>query len=165
MSYRKVVSVIYDVPYRKESFHVSYSEYSVWRGCPFKYKKEVISEEGEPFNGNIYTLFGTLMHEYIQDMLAKNRPLDGFAKPFKEDFETTCYKNSDIIDNYSQKLIDEFSKDGILILDAIRKRIRNSWKDWTFISAEHKILHNIPKEYCNDIKDPRKNFDAIKNER
>ena len=126
MAYKRVDTKVNGTPYRKESFHVSYSEFAIWRGCGLKYERDVINEECKPFNGNIYTLFGTLIHEYVQDMLAEKRPLDGFARPFKEDFEKISLKNMDLIDNYSPKLINEFSKDGILILDGIRTRIKNS---------------------------------------
>jgi len=165
MAYKRVDTKVNGTPYRKESFHVSYSEFAIWRGCGLKYERDVINEDCKPFNGNIYTLFGTLIHEYVQDMLAEKRPLDGFARPFKEDFEKISLKNMDLIDNYSPKLINEFSKDGILILDGIRTRIKNSWKKWTFISAEHKLLLEVPSNFTANAIDDRKLIENIVNVR
>jgi len=158
MTFKKVTTEINGVPYFKESFHVSYSEFSTWEGCPLKYKRDVIDQRST-FKGNIYTIFGTLVHEYIQDMLCDKRPWIGFAKNFKEDFEKVCFKNMEIINKYSPKLVEEFAKDGILILDAIRTRRKNSWKNWKFISAEHKLLLNIPEPYECNVVDSRKTIE------
>ena len=47
---------------------ISYSQFSMWTQCPYKWKLNYIDEVGE-FSDNIHTLFGTSMHEVLQTYL------------------------------------------------------------------------------------------------
>jgi len=48
---------------------VSFSQYSMWSSCPQQYKLNYIDKLGES-SGNIHTIFGTGMHETIQQYLS-----------------------------------------------------------------------------------------------
>lgn len=52
---------------KKDKF-VSYSQFSTWHQCPQKFKLERIDKIGE-YSSNIHLVFGTSMHETIQDFL------------------------------------------------------------------------------------------------
>ena len=47
---------------------ISYSQYSQWDVCPYKWKLNYIDKLGT-FTDNIHTLFGTSMHEVLQTYL------------------------------------------------------------------------------------------------
>ena len=47
---------------------VSYSQYSVYSSCPFQYKLNYVDRLGI-YESNIHLVFGTSMHETIQDFL------------------------------------------------------------------------------------------------
>ena len=47
---------------------ISYSQYSQWDSCPYKWKLNYIDKLGE-YTDNIHTLFGTSMHEVLQTYL------------------------------------------------------------------------------------------------
>jgi hypothetical protein len=49
---------------------VSFSQYSMWSGCPQQYKLAYIDNQ-KTSKGSIHTLFGTAMHETLQEYLDK----------------------------------------------------------------------------------------------
>ena len=49
---------------------VSFSQYSMWKGCPQQYKLAYI-DNLKSGGGSIHTLFGTAMHETLQEYLDK----------------------------------------------------------------------------------------------
>jgi hypothetical protein len=44
---------------------ISYSQFSMWDKCPYTWKANYV-DKAETFKGNIYTLFGSAIHETIQ---------------------------------------------------------------------------------------------------
>ena len=66
---------------------ISYSQFSQWVQCPHKWKLQYIDGHRQ-FKGNIYTIFGSAMHECLQLYLrvmyaesiksANELPLDDF---------------------------------------------------------------------------------------
>jgi len=48
---------------------VSFSQYSMWSSCPQQYKLNYIDKLGES-SGNVHTIFGSAMHETIQQYLS-----------------------------------------------------------------------------------------------
>ena len=73
---------------------VSYSQFSMWSKCPYRWKLNYIDEIRED-GGNIHTLFGTAMHEVIQKYLTVM-------------YEETI-KNADSLD-LNQLLVDNMRK-------------------------------------------------------
>ena len=49
---------------------VSFSQYAMWSGCPQQYKLSYIDELAQS-GGSIHTIFGTAMHETLQEYLDK----------------------------------------------------------------------------------------------
>ena len=47
---------------------ISYSQLSKWDKCPYTWKLDYVDKIGN-FKGNIYTLFGSALHETIQAYL------------------------------------------------------------------------------------------------
>ena len=44
---------------------ISYSQFSKWVDCPYAWKLDYVDKQ-RTFKGNIYTIFGSAMHECIQ---------------------------------------------------------------------------------------------------
>lgn len=144
-------------------FRTSFSEFVSWRRCPLRFKLETIDELVEPFRGNIYTLFGSLIGQYVEELFAKERAFEGVGKSFMIDFERICLENQDILNSdpnkknrYSTKLVEEFTNQGILILDAVRTKLnKNGWSKWKFIAYEHPLFITIPSEHNGNVIDDR----------
>ena len=47
---------------------ISYSQFALWEQCPYSWKLQYV-DKALPFTDNIYTLFGTSMHEVLQEYL------------------------------------------------------------------------------------------------
>lgn len=143
-------------------FRISFSRYVLWRKCQLAFKLEQIDKIGEQFEGNIYTIFGSIIGDYIEKLFAKELPEIGIGRKFMIEFESACLAKKDIINShpklkYSNKLVTEFTNQGLLILNAIRKKIKSpAWKKWKFIAYEHKLYEYIPEEIVKGIFDDRK---------
>jgi len=155
------MSIEFPFPDQSKSFRISFSTYVIWRRCPLEFKLSQIDGVGEPFRGNIYTLFGGLIGEYVEKFFAGDMPGEGIGKRFMIEFEKLCLENKEIIDTHprmkwSKKMIEEFTDQGLLILDAVRKRRQTgAWKGWKVLGYEVKLERPIPLEFTADVKDTR----------
>ena len=77
--------------------HISYSELKNWDFCPF-YHKLTYVDKIKIFEGNVYTAFGTALHETCEK-LALNENLD-YEKVFKNSFKSEVGKLKDIPDDH-----------------------------------------------------------------
>ena len=47
---------------------ISYSQFALWCQCPYSWKLQYV-DKALPFTDNIHTLFGTSMHEVLQEYI------------------------------------------------------------------------------------------------
>ena len=47
---------------------ISYSQYAMWASCPYKWYLTYV-EKKQPYQASIHTVFGTAMHETMQDYI------------------------------------------------------------------------------------------------
>ena len=138
---------------------ISYSQYSQWDVCPFKWKLNYIDKLSE-FTDNIHTLFGTSMHEVLQTYLtvmyndtikmADALPLEKMLlHRMKYNYTNAMEKNGgEVICEQSD--MEEFYRHGLSILDWFKKRRQNyfSKKGYELVGIETPINYDLP----NDIK-------------
>lgn len=111
---------------------VSFSQYSMFRNCPMQYKLTYIDKLGET-SGNIHTVFGTGMHETIQEFLrvmyskGKQEALNlDLNKYLVEQLKIAFRKDSEkLTEGYicTKAELDEFYDDGIQVLAWFKKNI------------------------------------------
>ena len=108
---------------------ISYSQFSLYHQCPNRWKLDYV-DGLRKYEQSIHTLFGTVMHETIQDWLKvvyeksvkESNTLD-FSKILKEGL-MNGYKQSltEGQDHFSTpQQLTEFYNDGITILDYLRR--------------------------------------------
>lgn len=139
---------------------VSFSQYSMWSSCPQQYKLAYVDGLRES-SSNIHTVFGSAMHETLQEYLSRclrisksqaDKHMD--TKEFlKEKMRESFLKESKDGQNpiCSKEELVEFLEDGYLILDYFQKskNFNNffSLKDDELIAIEQvintKISENI----------------------
>jgi len=138
---------------------ISYSQYSQWDVCPYKWKLNYIDKLSE-FTDNIHTLFGTSMHEVLQTYLtvmyndtikmADALPLEKMLlHRMKYNYTNAMEKNGgEVICEQSD--MEEFYKHGLLILEWFKKKRQNyfSKKGYELVGIETPINYDLP----NDIK-------------
>ena len=138
---------------------VSYSQYSQWDKCPYKWKLNYIDNLRQ-FTDSIHTMFGTSMHEVLQTYLtvmyndtvkmADALPLEKMLLTrMKRNYQQIMEKNGGEV-FCEQSDMEEFYKHGLLILDWFKKR-RGSYfskKGYELVGIEVPINYDLP----NDVK-------------
>jgi hypothetical protein len=133
---------------------VSYSQFSQWVQCPWKWKLNYVDDMRE-FHGNIFTLFGSAAHEVIQEYLtimytktAKDADaLDLNAMllaSMKEQF-IDITKSSSGVEPCTQDEMVEFYYDGVTILDYLKKN-RNKYfskRGYELLGVEIELKHQV----------------------
>jgi hypothetical protein len=109
---------------------VSFSQYSMWSNCPHQYKLSYIDELRDS-SSNIHSVFGSAMHETLQEYLSrclrisksqadKGMDTKAFLKEkMREFFLKESNEGKDPI--CSKEELVEFLEDGNLILDYFQK--------------------------------------------
>jgi len=135
---------------------ISYSQFSKWDKCPYTWKLDYVDKE-KTFKGNIYTLFGTAVHETIQAYLvcyydrtikeADALPLVDILKyRLEENFKINKAQFGDEFEVTKEEMV-EFFDDGIKIIEEFKKRKSSYFpkKDYELLGIELDLNFNLPK--------------------
>jgi len=136
---------------------ISYSQFSKWDKCPYTWKLDYV-DKLSTFKGNIYTLFGTAVHETIQAYLvcyyertikeADALPLVDILKyRLEENFKQGKEDHGDEFEVSKEELI-EFFNDGIKIIEEFKKRKSNHFpkKNTELVGIEIALQYDLPKD-------------------
>ena len=136
---------------------ISYSQFAMWDKCPYTWKLNYV-DKAETFKGNIYTLFGSAIHETIQAYLvcyyertikeADALPLhDILIYRMKELYKESKERYGDEFE-VDQKEMIEFTNDGFAIIDEFLKRKGSHFKkkDTELVGIEMNLNYKLPKE-------------------
>jgi hypothetical protein len=139
---------------------ISYTQLSTFRNCQLKWSLR--HKEGHYINENsIHTVFGTAMHETIQNYLNVMYNVSGveadkidLEKDFEERFRDTYlkeYKKNNNIHFSTSEEMKEFFDDGIQILKYFKskRKLYFSKKNWSLVGCEVPLLINPNKDYKN----------------
>jgi len=135
---------------------ISYSQFSQWDVCPWMWKLNYVDKLGT-FTDNIHTLFGTSMHEVLQeylkvmysdsikaaDELLLNEELED---RLKKNFMEITQKNGGEEFCTKDQMV-EFYEDGLKILDFFKKK-RNQYfskRGYELIGIETALNYDLPK--------------------
>jgi mevalonate kinase len=128
----------------------------MWDKCPYTWKLNYV-DKAETFKGNIYTLFGSAIHETIQAYLvcyyertikeADELPLhDILIYRMKELYKESKERYGDEFE-VDQKEMIEFTNDGFAIIDEFLKRKGSHFKkkDTELVGIEMNLNYKLPK--------------------
>ena len=134
---------------------ISYSQFSKWDKCPYTWKLDYVDKE-TTFYGNIYTLFGTALHETIQAYLvcyyertikeADNLPLkDILQYRMEENYKISKEQHGDDFEVTLEEM-KEFFQDGNNIIDEFLKRKSSYFpkKNTEMLGIEVGLNYNLP---------------------
>ena len=126
---------------------ISYSQYSQWDVCPWKWKLNYVDNLRD-YTDSIHTLFGTSMHEVLQTYLtvmyndtikmADALPLDKMLlHRMKYNYTKTMESNGGV-EFCKQNDMEEFYTHGLAILEWFKKKRANyfSKKHWELVGVE-----------------------------
>ena len=135
---------------------ISYSQFSLWDKCPYMWKLSYV-DKLSVFTDNIYTLFGTSMHEVLQEYLRVM-----YTKSIKEADE--LYLEEQLEDRLKKNFLEitkknggeefctkndmlEFYNDGLKIIDYFKKK-RNQYfskRGYELVGIETALDYGLPK--------------------
>jgi hypothetical protein len=126
----------------------------MWDKCPYTWKANYV-DKAETFKGNIYTLFGSALHETIQAYLVcfyERTIKEADALPLheilmyrmKENYKQSKEQHGDDFE-VSQKEMIEFTNDGFAIIDEFLKRKTSyfSKKNTELVGIEMKLNYDL----------------------
>jgi len=136
---------------------ISYSQFSMWDKCPYTWKANYV-DKAETFKGNIYTLFGSAIHETIQAYLvcyyertikeADALPLnDILLYRMKENYKQSKEQHGDEFEVTKEEMA-EFYQDGVNIIEEFLKRKTSyfSKKNTELVGIEMNLNYDLPKD-------------------
>jgi len=156
---------------------ISYSQFSQWDKCPQMWKLNYLDRVGT-FQGNIYTIFGSALHETIQAYLvayynktikvADSLPLGDILQYRMEENYKQTKENSEVPIEVTLEEMKEFYKDGLNIIDEFLKRKSSYFpkKDHELLGIELDINFGLPKDMkfvgCMDVVIHNKNTGRVR---
>lgn len=159
-------TVLHEVNYAIDKT-VSYSQYSVWSKCPYQWYL-AYAKGLQVYKSSIHTVFGTAMHEALQEYLRIMYDVSGkkadefeiesfFKERFMETYKIQLKQNKD--QHFSSPAeMKEFYEDGLAIMEYFKKN-RNKYfkvRGWKLIGIEIPIiepLHNKQNMYMKGFID------------
>lgn len=136
---------------------VSYSQYSTWKSCPFKWKLSFVDKLRLNLD-NIYSLFGSAIHYVLQEYLktayhstastADKLELDVMLiNKMKELYEESTKKKG-FVKFTTKEEISEFFEDGIEILEFFKKKRADYFmmRNYSLLGIEVPLKINIKSE-------------------
>ena len=139
---------------RKKS--ISYSQFALWEQCPYSWKLQYV-DKALPFTDNIYTLFGTSMHEVLQEYLKvmySNSIVEADKLLLNEELEDRLKKNFMEIrqrnggeEFCTKDEMNEFYLDGLKILEFFKKKRADyfSKKGYELLGIETSLNYDLPR--------------------
>ena len=134
---------------------ISYSQFSQWDKCPYTWKLNYV-DKAETFKGNIYTLFGSALHETLQAYLvcyyertikeADNLPLEDILKyRMEENFKESKNLHGDEFEVTLEDM-KSFFIDGINIISEFKKRKSGYFpkKNTELVGIEVALNYGLP---------------------
>ena len=136
---------------------ISYSQFSQWDKCPQMWKLNYVDKVGT-FTGNIFTIFGSALHETIQAYLvcyyertikeADALPLDDILLyRMKENYKESAKRHKDNFEVTKEEMA-EFYKDGLDIIEEFKKRKGSHFKkkDTELVGIEMNLNFELPQD-------------------
>ena len=131
------------------SKYISFSQLKNWNKCPFYHKLMNIDKVSGGFKGNIYTSFGSAIHNTIEKFLlnevSESEQYDLFRSNFEEELAS-------LSEEYESVVCDTFTSQGDSIIDNYYSELKEYFGDYEIVSCEEQIFEDIPTFQLDDYK-------------
>jgi hypothetical protein len=119
--------------------HISYSELKNWDFCPF-YHKLTYVDKIKIFEGNVYTAFGTALHETCEKLALDNN--SNYESIFSNSFESEINKLKEIPEDH-KPLLREMKTQGPELASIVLYALNTKFPGYRVVSSEEKIMTPI----------------------
>jgi len=123
--------------------HISFSSLKMWNECPYKFKLSYI-DYIKKFKGNVYTAFGSAMHEVCEKVLIGEWKESDVSRKFQESF-ATIYKEleKNIKENTDTKLLKDMFAQGTDLAPLPIPALKEFFGKFEIISSEENLFEPI----------------------
>lgn len=125
-----------------EKRHISYSELKTWTDCPYKHKLKYI-DGVKGFVGNIYTAFGSAIHEVCEN-IAKgtlNEEVE-YEEFFDVKFDDELSK-IELDDDVRDTAVEQFRKESRRIMPLVFPQLEDRFPGYEVYSTEEMLYQQI----------------------
>jgi predicted RecB family nuclease len=130
--------------------HISYSQLKNWAKCPFYHKLSNIDKVDGAFSGNIYTAFGSALHETIENHLENTISDQELKEHFRASFLNERNRLSDEIED---KHYDQFLLQGENLVKKYKKHLDSYFGgNYEIVKCEEEIYENVTEYEGNSFK-------------
>ena len=146
--------------------HISFSELKIWAECPYKHKLKYI-DKVKGFTGNIFTAFGTAIHNVCENIAKEElEPID-YDEFFDLNFLAELKKLDEKPDN---KMIADFREQGKQIPSEVFPELKKHFGKFEVFSTEESLYQKIDelkfehylKGFIDLAKVSATSFDSVK---
>lgn len=121
--------------------HISFSQIKNWVKCPFYHKLSNIDKVEGSFNGNIYTAFGSALHETIENHLENKITEKELKVFFGNAFEK---ERNNLDDDIEQKHYDQFLLQGENLVKKYKKNLDSYFgSNYEIVKCEEEIYEDV----------------------
>ena len=130
--------------------HISFSQLRNWAKCPFYHKLSNIDKVDGAFTGNIYTAFGSALHEtienHLENTISDNELGEHFKASFLNERQTLDHKIED-------KHFDQFLSQGDRLVKKYKDKLDSYFgNDYEIIKCEEEIYEDVTEYNGNPFK-------------
>ena len=119
--------------------HISYSALKNWDFCPY-YHKLTYLDRIQVFEGNVYTAFGSALHEACEKLVLDNTT--DYEAVFHNSFTKELEQLTEIPQK-EQNMIDNMKTHGVELASMILKALKLKFPDYKVVSAEEEVFEPI----------------------
>ena len=116
------------------SRYISFSQLKNWAKCPFYHKLQNIDKVEGGFNGNIYTAFGSALHEVIEHHLEKKIDSSKLKHFFGESFNREI---SSLDEEVDQTHLEQFRSQGETLATKYKSVLDSYFGDYEIIKCDY----------------------------
>ena len=119
---------------------ISYSEFKIWKECPYRHKLIYI-DELEPFLGNEFTAFGTAVHKTCESLIVDNQLCSKtvFDQAFNQELDILSNLNIDV----NQDLVKQMFDSSENIFKELIQKVFEYFGEYEVYSIEEEIYETI----------------------
>ena len=126
---------------------ISYSQFSQWDKCPQMWKLNYVDKVGT-FTGNIYTIFGTAVHEGCESLVEKKTPnREKLILDIRNAWEEHGFDDPEWVSKqpgwYKYAPVDEWVDWANNMWDDIPAFLDKEFPGWETVKAEEELYEDI----------------------
>ena len=127
----------------KQEKKISFSEFKTWKECPYKHNLAYV-QGLSAFKGNLYSSFGTAIHEVCEAILLKKDVC--LDKAFKDSFEREVGKIKELGVEIDDNLKEELENQATPIYSILESKLFERFGNFEVFSVEEMLFESI-KEF------------------